>query len=109
MTYISVRLRWHGGPADGPYLRVLRQVDASLQLEEGEVVVEAVRVPLGVHDLPLESHPEAAGGPLRHALGVNSIDIMNFGHESGHETGPSSAPNSVLGHYKFRHASKLQK
>ena len=39
-------------------------------------------------------------------LGVNSIDIMNFGHETGRETGPSSGPNSVLGHNKFRHVSK---
>ena len=30
---------------------------------------------------------------LRRRLGVNSIDIMNFGHETGHETGPSSGPN----------------
>ena len=36
------------------------------------------------------------------ALEVNSIDIMNSGHETGHETGPSSGPNSVLGHYKFK-------
>ena len=35
-------------------------------------------------------------------LGVDSIDIVNFGHETGHETGPSSGPRSVLGHYKFR-------
>ena len=42
-------------------------------------------------------------------LEVNSIDIMNFGHETGHETGPRSGPTSVLGHYKFRHVSKLQK
>ena len=41
-------------------------------------------------------------------LGVNSIDIMNFGHETGHKTGPSSGPNSVLGQYKFRYVSKLQ-
>ena len=41
--------------------------------------------------------------------GVNSIDIMNFGHETGHETGPSSGPKSVLGHSKFRHVRKLQK
>ena len=32
---------------------------------------------------------------VRRALGCNSIDIMNFGHETGHETGPSSGPNSV--------------
>ena len=38
-------------------------------------------------------------------LGVNSIDIMNFGHK----TGPHSGPNSVLVHYKFRYVSKLQK
>ena len=38
-------------------------------------------------------------------LGVNSIDIMNFGHE----TGQSSGPNSVLGHSKLRHVSKLIK
>ena len=35
----------------------------------------------------------------------NSIDIMNFGVK----TGPSSGPNSILGHYKFRYVSKLQK
>ena len=29
-------------------------------------------------------------------LGVDSIDIMNFGHK----TGPSSGPNSVLGQSK---------
>ena len=43
-------------------------------------------------------------------LGVNSIDIMNFGHRTECKTGPSSGPNSVLGYkYKFRHVSKLQK
>ena len=35
----------------------------------------------------------------RQSQGVNSIDIMNLGHETGHKTGPSSGPNSVLGHY----------
>ena len=37
-------------------------------------------------------------GDVERELGVNSIDIMNLGHE----TGPSSGPNSVLGHYKFK-------
>ena len=32
-------------------------------------------------------------------LGVNSMEIMNFGHETVHETRPSSGPNSILGHY----------
>ena len=42
-------------------------------------------------------------------LGVNSIDIMNVGHDTGHKTGPSSGPNSLLGHFKFRYVSKHQK
>ena len=28
-------------------------------------------------------------------LGVNSIDILNFGRETGLKTGPFSGPNSV--------------
>ena len=32
--------------------------------------------------------------------GVNSIDIMNFGHETGRKTGPSSGPHSVQGRTK---------
>ena len=44
----------------------------------------------------------------RMAQGCNSIDIKRLGHEIGHETGPHSGPNSVLGHYKLRHVSKLQ-
>ena len=50
------------------------------------------------------------GGSARYLLnlGVNSIDIMNFGHESGHETEPRSGPNLVLGHYKFRYVARLQ-
>ena len=46
-------------------------------------------------------HPPLAGGTDdRGDLGVNSIDIMNFGHETGHETGPRSGPITVhvLGH-----------
>ena len=35
--------------------------------------------------------------------GCNSIDILNFGRK----TRLHSGPNSVLGHYKFRHVSKL--
>ena len=30
--------------------------------------------------------------------GVYSIDILNFGHNTGHKTGLRSGPNSVLGH-----------
>ena len=37
------------------------------------------------------------------SLGVNSIDILNFGRKTGLKTGPCSGPNSVLGHSKFRH------
>ena len=47
---------------------------------------------------------ECAGGQQ----GVNSIDIMNFGHEAGRKTGPSSGPHSV-GRYKLWYVSKLQK
>ena len=42
-------------------------------------------------------------------LEVNLKDILNFGRKTGRKTGPNSKPNSVLGHYKFRHVSKLQK
>ena len=55
-------------------------------------------------------HPDALA--VHHAvlevvgvLGANSIDTLNFRHK----TGPHSGPNSVLGHSKFRHVSKLQK
>ena len=47
-------------------------------------------------------HDRVGTGPRRRLQGVNSIDIINFGHEIGHKTGPCSGPNSVLGHYKFR-------
>ena len=40
--------------------------------------------------------------------GCNSIDTLNFGHKIGPKTQPHSGPNSVLGHKKFRHVSKLQ-
>ena len=40
--------------------------------------------------------------------GCNSIDILNFGPQTGRKTGPSSGPHSVLGHSEFRHVSKLQ-
>ena len=55
------------------------------------------------------SEEAAKAAEEREKQGCNSIDIMNFGHKTGNETGPSSGPNSVLGHYKFRYASKLQK
>ena len=32
------------------------------------------------------------------SLGCNSIDTLNFGHETGPQTGPRSGPNSVLEH-----------
>ena len=51
-----------------------------------------------------ESESEGGGGMAGGKLGVNSIDIMNFGHE----TGPSSGPYSVQGRSKFRYVSKLQ-
>ena len=41
------------------------------------------------------------------AQGCNSKDTLNFGHKTWRQTGPHSGPNSVLGHYKFRHVSKL--
>ena len=39
------------------------------------------------------------GADPRHEadLGCNSIDIWNFGHETGRETGSSSGTTSVLG------------
>ena len=64
-------------------------------------------------DPPAEAEREAGEqrveGVDEDGQGSNSIDIMNFGHETGHETGQSSGPHSVLGHYKFRYVSKLQK
>ena len=58
-----------------------------------------LRVGEGGHDVVELVLERGEGGveAAHRGLGVNSIDIMSFGHESGHETGPSSAPNSVLG------------
>ena len=42
-------------------------------------------------------------GRVGRTLGGNSIDILNFGHETGLSTGPCSGPSSVLGYFKFRH------
>ena len=39
-------------------------------------------------------------------LGI-SRHILNFWRRPGHKSEPSSGPNSVLGHFKFRHVSKL--
>ena len=61
------------------------------------------RHPLFVHELE-----QADQRVSMLVLGVNSIDILNFGRKTGHKIGPGSGPNSVLGHYKFRHLLKLQ-
>ena len=52
---------------------------------------------------------EGVGGdaPDGHALGCNSIDILNFGSTTGCKTGQSSGSTSVLGYYKFKDVSKL--
>ena len=43
---------------------------------------------------------------MRHQ-GSNSIDILNFGPDTGHKTGPSSGPHSVLGLSEFILGPKL--
>ena len=47
----------------------------------------------------VQRRDERDGQRVAAALGVNSIDILNFGRETGHKTGPCSRPTSVLGHY----------
>ena len=65
---------------------------------------DGVWVRIGRDSLAELAPGHAEGWCLQYNQGLNSIDILNFGHV----TGPCSGPNSVLGHRNFRHGSKLQ-
>ena len=101
---LEVQPALHGARHDGQRRLPLRSA-AERDVVRGTAVIIAQ---------PAEAH-RRAGGPARRlqhllvrrdgdVLGVSSIDILYFERK----TGLSSGPNSALGHYKFRHVSKLQ-